>query len=54
MKVNNYLSSAGDFDKSVDYSMRQDAQRVITSGRRIALCMARYVHECIAYPSHAQ
>jgi hypothetical protein len=42
MQVNNFLSSAGDFDKSVEYSMRQEAHRVMTAGRRIAQCMARY------------
>jgi hypothetical protein len=42
LQVNNFLSNGGDFDKIIEYSMRQDAQRVMTAGRRIAQCMARY------------
>jgi hypothetical protein len=42
LQVNECLSNAGDYDKTVDYSMRQDTSRVMQNGRRIARCMIRY------------
>lgn len=41
--------SGGDFAQSVDFSMRQDANKVIQSGKRIVQCMIRCVRE-----QHAQ
>lgn len=43
MQVNDCLAGAGEFDKSVDYSMRQDAAKVLQNGRRIAQCMIKCV-----------
>eukprot|EP00892_Ulva_mutabilis_P002995 jgi/Ulvmu1/12697/UM095_0001.1 len=40
--VNNCLTSGGDFAASVDFSMRQDAVRVMQNGKRIVQCMIRY------------
>ena len=40
-QVANCLETAGDFDRAVDYSMRQEAKRVVDNGRRIAQCMLR-------------
>ena len=41
VQVNDCLANAGDFDKAIDYSMRQDAAKVLQNGKRIAQCMAR-------------
>lgn len=43
VQVNHCLMSGGDFAPSVDFSMRQDANKVIQSGKRIVQCMIRLV-----------
>lgn len=43
-QINNCLSSAGDFDKTIEYSMRQDAAKVISNGLRIGQGMIRCAH----------
>ena len=41
MQINECLASAGDYDKSVDYSMKQETARALQAGRRIAQCMVK-------------
>jgi hypothetical protein len=42
VQVNACLASGCDFTQVVDFSMKQDATRVMRNGKRIVKCMIRY------------